>query len=208
MKKGFFIMLFLLSATGAMAQFNGGLKAGMNISNFAGDDADGFDPLVGFHIGGYVTFDISDKVLIQPELVYNTVGAKASEKGTDPDLGDYSVDLTQKLNYLSVPVMFMYKVNDNFNLQAGPQLGFLVGAKAEFDIKSDFIDTSGSTDNKEDYLSTDFSFNLGFGAEFGKVNLAARYCIGLSNVADGGDIDVDVKNNAFQISVGYKAFNK
>lgn len=199
------VIILLSVGTSAYAQFNGGLKAGVNIANFGGDDADGFDPLVGFHIGGYATFDLSDKILVQPELLYNAVGAQGSEKGFDPDLGDYSVELKQKVNYLSIPVMFMYKLSDNINLQAGPQIGFLVGAKAEYDIKSDLIDMSGSTENKEDYNGVDFGLNFGLGAEFGKLNFAARYSLGMANIADA---DADVKNNVVQISVGYKAFTK
>lgn len=206
MKKTLFTLIIIgLAGVSAFAQLNGGLKAGLNIANFSGDDADGADPIVGFHIGGYLVFDLTDAITLQPELLYNVAGAKYSESGTDPDLGSYTLDITQKLNYISVPIMFGYKLGDKFSIQVGPQISFLASAKAEFDLKSDLLDFSDSEDNKSEYKGTDFGLNFGLGANFGKFNASARYSLGLSEIPDA---EANVKNNVIQFSIGYKLFGE
>lgn len=176
-----------LLATGAFAQgLSGGLKAGVNLANMTGDIND-VEMKIGFHVGGFLNIGLSDELSFQPELLYNAIGAKESGGG----------DGKINTSYISVPLMVLY----NFgvvNIQAGPQIGFLLSAK----VKED----SEETDIKEFFKSTDFGFNIGLGADFGKVNAAARYCIGLSNISD--DSDIDVKNSVIQVSLGVKLFGE
>lgn len=181
------VSVFCFATVVAFAQMSGGAKAGLNLANIGGDDAGDTDMRVGFHVGGYLNFGISDAFSIQPELLFNSVGTKFTD-------GDG--DVSYALNYISVPVMFKYNVTETFNIQAGPQLGILASAKAKFD--------GGDADIKDQFKSTDFGFNLGLGLDFGKFNAAARYSLGLSSIVDTDN--VDVKNNVIQISVGYKLF--
>jgi hypothetical protein len=93
--------------------------------------------------------------------------------------------------------MFLYNVNENFNIQAGPQLGFLAGANAKAG--------SASVDVKDFFKGTDFGINLGVGLNFGKLNAAARYCLGLGNIAEDSG-DEKITNSVIQVSLGYKLF--
>lgn len=184
----FFVSILALTAS---AQLSGGLKAGLNLANFGADAKDIFDSktLLGFHVGGYLTFNVSDALSVQPEVLYNSVGAKSE--------GDGDVDIV--VDYISIPVMLLYNVNENFNIQAGPQLGLLLGANAKGD--------GASVDIKEIFKGTDFGINFGVGANFGKLNAAARYCLGLANVfEDSGD--EKGTNNVIQLSLGYKLFGE
>ncbi|HEX5172207.1 MAG TPA: porin family protein [Cyclobacteriaceae bacterium] len=192
MKKIFLaISMVALFAAGALAQgISGGLKGGLNLANLNGDDVSNTDMKIAYHIGGYVNVAFSEALSVQPELLFNSVGAKASEDGYD---GKYNI------NYISVPVMLIYSFG-NFNIQAGPQVGFLMSAKLKVEGGGD----SQEIDYKDYLKSTDFGFNLGLGANFGKLNAAARYCIGLSNIAD--DDNADVKNGVIQLSLGVKLF--
>lgn len=184
------VSIFCFATVVAFAQMSGGAKAGLNLANAAGKDAGGTDMRVGFHVGGYLNFGISDAFSIQPELLFNSVGAKETSDGTTTSIA---------LNYISIPVMFKYNIVENFNIQAGPQLGILASAKAKFD--------GGDLDIKDGFNSTDFGLNLGLGVDFGSFNATARYSLGLSTIAksDNGD-NVDIKNNVIQISLGYKLF--
>jgi hypothetical protein len=83
------------------------------------------------------------------------------------------------------------------NIQAGPQIGLLMGAR----IKED----GDETDIKDSFKTSDFGFNLGLGADFGLLNVAARYCIGLNDVSDN---DLDIQNYVFQLSLGIKLFGE
>jgi hypothetical protein len=194
MKKIFLaISMVALFAAGASAQsISGGAKAGVNLANLNGDDVEDTDMKIGYHIGGYVNIGISEALSVQPELLFNSVGAKASEDGYD---GTYN------FNYISVPIMLMYSFG-NVNIQAGPQIGLLTSAK----LKVEGNGESEEIDYKDFLKSSDFGFNIGLGANFGKVNAAARYCIGLSNIADGDD--ADVKNGVIQLSLGVKLFGE
>lgn len=182
MKKLLFTVCVALLSTVAFAQLKGGLKAGVNLASAkteVGSESDS-EGGTSFHIGAYANFALSDALSLQPELLYNSI---------DID-GD-------KLNYLSVPVMFQYGFSDNkFNVQAGPQLGLL-------------LSTDPSEYKDEDFIAgTDFTLNLGAGAQFGKFGVTARYGIGLANIA--GDAikdaidDYSLKLSNFQISVQYQ----
>lgn len=187
------VSMLTLFAAGAAAQgISGGLKAGLNLANLNGDDVEGTDMKIGYHFGAYAKLSVSDAFFVQPELLWNAVGAKMSEDGVD---GKYN------LNYISVPVMLGYSFG-KISVQAGPQIGFLTSAK----VKAEVDGNSGEVDIKDSLKGTDFGVNVGLGADFGKINAAARYCIGLSNIADSDN--ADVKNGVIQLSVGYKLFGK
>lgn len=165
----------------ASAQFSGGLKAGLNFATF-GADAENTEILTSFHVGAFGQFALSDKLTLQPELLYNAVGEGSTE---------------WKMNYISIPVMFLYNINEQFNIQAGPQLGLLMSAEID------------GTDVKEEMSGTDFGINFGVGAGFGKLSVSARYSLGLSNILDTEALgDIKLTNNVIQLSVGYKLFGE
>lgn len=205
MKKLFVLVLALCLAEVSFAQLQGGIKAGLNLANFTGDDADGGKIRLGYHVGGYLTFNVSDALSIQPELLINSLGSKTKESGSDPDLGDYTIEGEIIVTYVTVPVMFVFKLNDQINIQAGPQLGILIAGKAKYDITSDLITTSGSEDVKDQFKSTDFGLSAGLGANFGPVNASLRYYLGLADIPDA---DASVKNSAFMFSLGYNITKK
>lgn len=186
MKKLLFTLFVVCLSAGAFAQLNGGLKAGINFSGSKADNGSSSNTSsgTGFHIGAYADFALSDAITLQPELLYNSL--------------DFDGD---KLSYLSIPVMFQYGFADGkFNVQAGPEIGFLMSADPS-ELKDD------------DYVTgTNFSLDLGAGANFGKLNVTARYCIGLSNIAGSTITDVvsdySLKVSNFQLSVGYKLFGE
>jgi hypothetical protein len=183
------IIAVLALSTASFAQLSVGIKGGLNLANLGGD-VENSDMRPSIHLGGYLNLPLSDVFSFQPELLYNSVGAKFKDGGDK---------LTNKLNYISIPVMFLYSFG-NFNVQAGPQLSLLASAKAKYDISGQ----TGTEDIKDGLKGTDFGFNLGLGANFDKLNASVRYSIGLSNINDGGT--GDIKNNVIQLSLGYRIF--
>lgn len=199
MKKLFLAMLILVSATLVQAQVSGGIKAGVNLTNqkwkvsIMGQSGSESFTGTGFHVGGYLTYAVADVITIQPEVLYN--GLKVDLEGEDVSLG-----------YISVPAMFGYAFDNNrFVLQTGPQLGVL-------------ISTDPSELKDEDaFKGTDFSWNIGATVNINKFNISVRYSIGLSSItgdeldrqldeAAGQDVDLEIKNNNLQFSVGYRLF--
>jgi hypothetical protein len=173
---------------------SGGVKAGLNLANLGGDDVEDVDIRPSFHVGGYVNIGFTEKLSLQPELLFNSVGAKSSYE----DSG-FKVEETLKLSYISVPVNLVYSFGA-INIHAGPQFGFLMSAKSEVEVDGE----SDEEDVKDSFKGLDLGFGVGLGANFGKFNASARYTLGLSNIVDADD--ADVKNNVIQLSVGYRLF--
>jgi hypothetical protein len=180
-----FAALFAITAS---AQIAIGLKGGLNLANITGEDVEENSMLTAFHGGVYATFNFGDRLGFQPELLLNGTG-------TTYDFGaDGKLDF--KTTYISVPMMLLFKINETFNIQAGPQLSFLT--------KAEISDGTTSIDFKDEVESTEWGANIGLGLNFGKFNVTGRYCIGLSNIAK--ESDVDVKNSVIQLSLGYTLF--
>jgi hypothetical protein len=165
-----------------------GIKGGLNLANFSGDIEDGSN-LTGINIGGFAEIKLSDKFALQPEVMF-------SGQGSDSDEGSFN------LTYINVPLMAKYYVADKFNLEAGPQIGFLTSAKLKMD--------GNSIDSKRFFNSTDFGINFGAGYDFTeKFSAGVRYNMGVSNIfsdefIDALQEDVNVQNSVFSLSLAYK----
>jgi hypothetical protein len=88
-----------------------GVKAGLSNSNFTGDLAT--TATIGFYVGGLVDFSLSEKLHLQPEVLYSAEGAKDA-----------------KLNFLRIPIMGKYYITEAFNVQAGPEIAIKAGGDA------------------------------------------------------------------------------
>ena len=187
-------MFVLICSTGLLAQeIDFGVKAGANIANqkISGDYDIDTKAIVSFHGGVFVVWMFTEQIGLQPELLLSMQGSKDKD-----DLYDYKI-IT---NYVNIPVLVRYNINDMFSLHAGPQFGILVSAKEEFD--------GDKEDIKEDFKTMDVGLALGAEANLPVPNLGVglRYIIGLTNVLKEGESfdDTELKNGVFQIYVTFK----
>lgn len=195
MKKLFFVVvLAMLMSTVTMAQeIQFGAKGGVNFANFTGDDAGSPDMRTGLLFGGVVEIPITDTFSFQPELLYSAQGAK--EKDSYEGM-NYTV--TIKADYLNLPLMAKYYVAEGFSIEAGPQVGFLMSAKA----KGEAGGSSAEEDIKDQFKGIDFGVNFGLGYKLENgLNFGARYNLGLADIPDSDN--VSLKNAVIQLSVGY-----
>ncbi|HWZ04422.1 MAG TPA: porin family protein [Mucilaginibacter sp.] len=192
MKKLLLICLVLVSAKGfsqsltknILGRLEFGLTAGGNYSNFTNANF-ATDPLPGFHAGFTVAFKITNNFLVQEEFLYSEQGAKVK----DGTLAGQDI----KLSYAAVPILFKYRTNSGFFVEAGGQAGYKVKE-----------DVGGVTDAK-------FAKKIDFGAVGGlgyqsKMGLGidARYVYGVQKVAETpSPVLGDFKNNSIQASVFY-----
>jgi hypothetical protein len=197
MKRICFICLVLLSAKayaqdsnksfaqGILQRIDFGIKAGANYSNFT-NASFATDPLIGFHAGASVAFNITKNFSIQEDFLFSTEGAK--NKSNEFGKADF------KLYYISVPILLRYKTNAGFYVEAGTQ----VGMKAKEDI-------AGLTAN-EFAKKIDFAAvgGIGYQSKIG-LGIGARYIYGLSKIGnfDPSNIRNDFKNNNVQVSIFY-----
>lgn len=177
----------ILFATTAMAQHvNIGIKGGVNVYNIKNDNNVKYDTKIGFNVGLLGHIHLAKQVALQPEIVYSTQGAKYTTA---------SIETKLNLAYLNVPLLIQYMFDNGFRLQAGPQIGFLVSAKAKTG--------SAEIDLKQNLKKVDFALSAGIGyvhpsSGFG---VDARYNIGLSNINENAT--VKSYNRGLQVGVFY-----
>lgn len=197
MKKLFLLVTIAVFAIGSMnAQgVNFGVKAGLNLPTFTGDDTDNLSTFTTYHVGAVANIAVSDNFSVQPGCLFSCQGAEYTmSEGYD---GKF------ELGYINVPVMAQVQVANGLNVAAGPQVGFLLSAEDVYES----IDTpgdSGEDDISEEVKGIDFGVNLGANYQFPSgLNIGASYNIGLSNVVDSSDFDGTWRNNTLQFSVGW-----
>lgn len=187
-------------AVKATSEVKFGAKGGINFANIVGDDAGDANMFVGFNAGFFVEIPVTDKLTIQPEILYSAQGSK-SEGPLVIDGSLYDVKATMKLNYINIPVMFKYNVVEKFSLEAGPYVGFLTTAKMKVDVDGY---GSATEDMKDLVKSTDIGIALGMNYEFSDVIFAnVRYQGGLTQIGDTGEGD-NIKNSVFQLGLGFR----
>ncbi len=212
---------FLIGMTVHAQEFHFGAKLGGALTNFTISDAEDGTPdndsKFGFYAGVVAEYMFNDQFAFAPELEIATAGAKNTVETSETQYGlttttSGSEDL--KMLYLNVPIMFKYYPNENISLDFGPQLGFLMSAKYDYDYKVKVVDDTGSVlaensdsekdkDIKDNFNSTDCGLNIGatYKMESG-LFINARYYLGLSNIGkDTGD--ATIKNNAIKFGIGY-----
>ena len=192
MKTGLILAAFLTCMSFAsIAQTSFGIRAGVNFQNLNGKDESGSKMnnklKTGVNIG--VTADIpvaAPDYFVQTGLLFSSKGAKI--EGTDEKIN---------LNYLEVPVTFLYKPvlgEGRLLLGAGPYFGYALGGK------------SGDTDISfdDDFKHFDAGGNLLFGYQF-TPNISAQLNaqLGLVNIGQHTEGDATVKNTGFGVSLGY-----
>ncbi len=206
------LVIFSANADAQGTVIKAGVKGGMNFSSLRGDDIDlieqelgiGIDTRVGFSAGGFVTISPHEMFAIQPEFVV------FSQKGSSSDFG--GVNFHFILDYLDVPILAKLMIPTQSsvtpNIFAGPALSFNLRSK----LKAEGGGESSEIDLDEAGLDTkavDFGFVFGGGLDVGAgmstLTFDVRYTLGLTKVWEAQDFaeEVDAKNGAFSIMVGY-----
>lgn len=193
-KTELFITLLLFCALAyqshAQAQVSLGVKAGLNFAKLDVNSSasENYESRTGYHAGAFGLIKLA-MIGIQPEVMFSRQGSKYEFN---------SQQLDANFDYINIPIIFKWYLAAGFNLQAGPQFGFLSKAEVEDAV------TSAMTDVKEFYKGSDTSMAVGIGWDLPLgITLDARYNFGLSDISDNSFIP-ETKNQVFQLSVGYK----
>lgn len=189
MKKILICGIAATSFFSANAQIDFGVKAGLNMSNITGLDANSNNKLkTGFFAGIASDIKLGGGLHLKPELVYAQQGTNAGFSN-----GFTIISYTDNLNYLNLPILLAYQFKKGLFLQTGPQIGFLLSAN--------YKEKGQTTSTKDYYNKTDLSWGFGAGYKFAK-NLAVdlRYNLGLSKIDEDGE---KAYNAAFQLGVAY-----
>ncbi|MDP2069508.1 MAG: porin family protein [Lutibacter sp.] len=174
------------STTKADKDSSFGIKGGYNLASVRNSDGDETDQRDGFHIGFFNESALSNLLSIQTELTYSQQGYQFENS---------SYRLTQKIDYINLPLMLKLYPTNVFYLEAGPQIGYAISHKEE-------VETFGlSSTNTYEPNSFDWgmNFGVGFKSEMGVV-LGARYHYGLGKIYD----ETSYYNNVLQFSLGFE----
>ena len=185
----------------ANAQIDLGVKGGLNFSTLSGDSKKLYDDQTkfrtDFYVGGYANYKVTDQISFQPELLYSKQGA-----GVKTNNNSNTKIVTHNIN---IPLMGRYEIMEGLNVEFGPQLGFLVSAKAKSE--------EGKTDTKvkvtDNFKTFDFGLNFGAGYKVtDELEINARFTKGLSNINNvfpaGMNDNYKITNTYFSVGVAYK----
>ena len=180
----FVAFLFTTISFASYSQIRLGVRGGLNLSRISGDDDDDNGMKFGFHLGGMVHVPIKGRLCFQPEILFSTKGTQSKEES----------DSKLALNYVDIPLLLNYRIENGLFFEVGPTIGVLVSANLKYD--------GDSEDVKDSFKASDVgaAFGVGYRTDMG-LSLGLRYQLGLSNIAD--DNDYTLHNNVMMLTIGY-----
>ena len=108
-------------------------------------------------------------------------------------VNDKNKEFTESLSYVDIPVLVRYAVNEDFNVFAGPQVGFLLARK--------YTEESLKLTNTAPVGGYEIGGVFGVGYQLtAELNLQASYDFG---IAPFKYFQADVNNTVFKLSIGY-----
>ncbi len=204
-----FLLVFTTSSISAQ-ETRIGVKAGLNYASVVGDLTQGFKFRFSGYGGLFLEIEFSDKFSFQPELLYSSQGFQLSsdlqsiETGnTAPEENDFRTNV--QFNYITIPVLGKFAINDRMAVEFGPQFGFLLNQVTK--IKN-LDQRNNSTANSRSTISGNFQLDYGAAAGLSyKLSdhfaLAPRFYIGLRNRLEGLEGNLQNYNAAIQLGVNY-----
>lgn len=196
-----------------------GIKAGGNAASFSEQVLSTKNQKLGFHAGVLVNIPLSQKFSIQPEVLYNELGAKSIISYNEMSNGSTTVktkdEYKSSLNYISVPLMLQMKPTHNFYIEAGPEFSYFLNGKNKGET-SIATTTGGVTTTQTESYSEDINkddinkFNVGLGLGLGydftpNFGINARYVNSLTDIAkDRPEGENPLNNRVFQLGLNYK----
>lgn len=201
MKKLFLpVLVFSVVALSSAQESNSfGIKGGVNFSNLYTEDVDDRNILFGFNAGLVAVLPFSDFLAVQPEILF-------SGKGAELKYNNAFVEGKAKfrLNYIEVPVLLRVNLTNNFSIQVGPYIAYLIDANIKNETNNELFDSEVNLDT-DDFTKFDFGLSGGAEFEFSPVSIGVRYNYGLANVGKERSIDgntytfPDAKNSALSV---------
>ena len=223
MKKIFYLLGFLLLSfpfyQASAQKVNIGIKGGYNAANWEGDAMQNFESVVqlangaaatnmrsGFHAGGYLTIPISPVFAIEPGAYYSQKGIQLTGELSSErfDFLNLKATLTNKAEYIDVPLLAKVFVADGLHFYGGPQVSFLVSNKINTRagvLGVNLLNTDFNFDSQ--IRKTDVGLVGGIGYRFANgVNLSGGYDYGLKTIDQGGNINTF--NRVIKVSMGFE----
>jgi hypothetical protein len=189
-----------------------GPMAGMSISTFRGAAVGNADVRTGLIAGGFATFSFSPYFAFEPQVAYVQKGANYTTGSAGGMLG-----VSYSLTYLEIPLLFKarYPIAGGkwptiISVVAGPAIGLNTSCNYGSGSSKTKCGTRGILPTVFDPPPTgvDYSAVFGIGLDVWHIALQARYDYSFTQTFNTGDLGpytpVDIKNQAWEITLGYK----
>jgi hypothetical protein len=193
--------IFLINVT--QAQSIVGLRIGTNLATVTTNTSERKTSFkFGETAGIYTTINLTDKFLIQPELLYSSEGYKRTET-----VDELRISYNIRSNYLNLPVLAKYKLVNGLTFELGPQISYLMGGYVKYKYyyidENNVIIQGGEKVKLKDDSTRSFEFAgvIGVGYELkGGYSFNARFTQGITNFIHYDF--ANLKNQFFSFTVG------
>jgi hypothetical protein len=200
------VTAILFSCQTMNAQLKYGVHAGANLEAQAelGQLWNNVDLYQGFLIGGFLEYNVGNKLSFQTELNYQKKGGKFKSTFETSE----SIE-KREFNYISIPLLVKANLHDNglgdkwdLSLFTGPYMGYLTSAYSN--IKGGSNKSPEDIDNRAE--KTDWGVIFGGGVSYklnngGAILAELRYEMGLKKVDKQ---DPDLRNKGMGLTIGYR----
>ncbi|AKD03901.1 porin family protein [Pontibacter korlensis] len=195
-----------------------GIRAGLNLADWDGETMQSVEDLVdmsagsvsremrkGFHVGGYVSIPIGPGFEIEPGLQYSQKGTVL--RGKIPmekaDFMNANVTLTNKAEYLDLPVLAKVYVGEGFHIFVGPQVSYLLSNKVAAEAGAfGYKALNQEWDMNSGFRELDVAVSGGLGYRFANgFNISAGYDYGVNPIDSKGNFET--YNRVVKASVGF-----
>jgi hypothetical protein len=188
MKKLLLLLSFLVTQVLQAQEFKSsfGLKAGPNFYTLS-PGGDGVSGRTGLHAGVWYRQTRTPVFSFETELLFSMEGWKFSNNAET---------ITNKFNYLQLPVLLQFRTRYGLYIETGPQVGLRLSGKQETDNNNGAVDFIPIDTWTNRWI---FSGAVGGGYLKGRFGLGARYNFGITSLLK----KEDGKSNGLAVSLLY-----
>jgi hypothetical protein len=193
-----FLFLSLFTQVAFTQEISFGVKSGINISKLTtSDERFEFFPVVTPHGGLYLRGRIKN-IALQSEFLLNKITTR--RKHVD-DYANPQSRYTERIKYMSIPVLAKVYFMDFITVYAGPQFNILRAAERQFDPVFSFQSPAQNVNGE--YFPWDISIAAGAGVDL-RMGFSAeiRYLHGVQNIYNVTS-GVEQHSRVWQLSVGW-----
>jgi len=185
------MLVAVLTASVAHAQFHIGMRTGLNVSSMYGNtipvitDGPGVEGKIGFQIGAVGELALGRIFAVQPGLLFSTAGYTSCSAAAFEES-----EMSYQLNYLQIPLNVLAKLplgkKANIFLSLGPYAGYALNGKFKMDdIEDGKVVNTEKTNVRfgSDALKRfDAGAGFGLGCQVGAVQVDLGMTMGLMNI--------------------------
>ncbi len=198
LKAIFFMLVFLGTSTFASAQFDWGVKLGVNASTQSeiGNICDDTGLKAGMNLGLLAKYHFSDWVAVKSGIDYQTKGKKC-------DLPGNAGEVKNDLSYLILPLKVEFSASEKVGFKNRQRLFFATGPYFGYLLNTEQT-LNGKTTDLNSVNDFDFGWAFELGMEFPVFNknalqVSLNYDMGVKEIAT----NTDIHNKSASLNLGF-----